>query len=135
MGIWIPTSLIFRCGIQMVPKRLNTKWSSIQMPFEYQITRPFEYWTNAHHLMYWSSLRMINLVHMTKYIDQLINRLIFKIEDHLNTRLMFYWENNNRIWISDLIVIFVLFALFYCFSAIWAVMKLGEKQVLFHIMK
>ena len=39
-------------GIQMVEKRLDAKWSGIQMPFEYWIAQPFEYRTNGCHLVF-----------------------------------------------------------------------------------
>ena len=35
----------------MVEKRLDSKWSGFQMPFEYQIAQPFEYQTNGPHLV------------------------------------------------------------------------------------
>ena len=56
----------------MVKKRLDARWSSILMPYEYCTARPFEYRTNGHHLVfkYWSGIQMVGQVHKTKPIDK-----------------------------------------------------------------
>ena len=36
----------------LVEKRLDAKWSGFRMPYEYQMARPFEYWTNGSHLVF-----------------------------------------------------------------------------------
>ena len=33
-------------------KRLDAKWSSFRMPFEYRTAQPFEYWKNGSHLVF-----------------------------------------------------------------------------------
>ena len=38
--------------IQMVKKRLDAKWSYIQMRFKYLTAQPFEHRTNEYHLVF-----------------------------------------------------------------------------------
>ena len=67
----------------MVERRLDAKWSVIQMPFEYRTTLPFEYRTNGRHLVFYVLVRYSNGPSSTRTVS-----------DHLNTK-PFEFQTSN----------------------------------------